>query len=63
MKAEPKLITHEQAQEIILRLGILITLLAPKMPGSNVRVDTGTLEQLASEVEAVAKAIGSNFRR
>jgi len=62
-KTPPPSITSEQAQEIIRRLGILIVLLAPKRPGSEIEVDVTRLAQLTEQAQAMAATIGSEYRR
>ena len=67
---EPKLMTEKQGRdlieqnaEIIRRMGILIVLLAPKRPGSEIDLDVTRMEKIAQQAEAMATAIKSEYVR
>ena len=67
---DPKTITDKQARtlieqnaEIIKRLGVLILLLTPRRPGSDVILNTAMLGDIVQQAEAMAMAIQSEYVR
>lgn len=61
-------ITHEQAQEIIRRLGVIIVLLAPRwqdhQADNSHRIHLTDLHELTTDIENVLKAAGlTEYRR
>ena len=66
-KSTPASITHEQAQEIIRRLGMIIVLLAPRWKDHTDErnpVHLTDLKELTADIEDVLKTAGlTEYRR